>query len=1164
METQLKDTSERISNVEATANAGLVMAQQNRLQMANMIKQNKLENVMEISGISENKIHSSSNLKQLAIDTISSFAIPINSDDICKVTKKEIEFTRKSGQNIKETRLCVHFYELNKKVTIMQQKNKIKEHRDIYFNIALTHTNNYLLRRAKYITKGNNLRTGFYDCVVRVKKADGKDIPIYCENDLDELSKYVQSIQSNQSTGLAILQINIRGINKLKKFDKLKLLLSQFKTKPDVIVVGETKLKPLSPINIYNLVGYAKYFQSRSNINNGSGGGLLVFVRKEICINSIETASFGNTKGETVEKIKLNLKIQERRINLLTYYRSPHQSNATVFLSDLESEFQVSDSNTILIGDVNINILNDSNLTKKYTNLLSSYNFKITNNKITRNTSGSIIDHVLSNFTNQSAVTNHVINMASDFSDHNMILSNIANFTPPKQMIKKTIYKTDYKKLELKFDELASKSNLLVKTDPNEIANDLINITNEAIKQSTTSFVISFKNENFLWWSNNNCIRKALETKKKIASKLRKNRGNSFLKAALKEASYSLKLIIKYEKKKNMMQKFCCKNPKKMWKNIDTVLGRNKSHEVKALKINDELIEDRKEIAVNFNNHFIDSIEELVKDTSQTSIFDTTHNIQSQSLFIIPPDVNDVKAIIKNLRNSSCGYDKISTLHVKCICDSISPILQHLITCTINTGIYPDAFKIATVVPINKTGDIYNINDYRPISVLTTFNKIIEKFLYDILINFLEKNKILFKRQFGFRRKCGTEIAAAELISHIKECLDNKEKVTLLMLDMMKAFDVVDRSLLLASLESYGIRGKSLNIFKNYLDNRIQKVKIGNDLSQDRVISYGVVQGSVLGPLLFSLYINDIHKLRLNGQLFMYADDMIIACNHKSQNSIVKSIQEDMEIIVKKLKEKRLLINEKKTTFMIIHSPFSKITPCDEIILSNGNCIRRVDEARHLGLIIDKHLKWDSHCDKISSRLSYAAGALWKLKYRLPLHVKKNIYHTLFESHLSYMSSIWGSASNTTIKEIQIIQNRALRNVFNIDRLSNRINMYTHLVQNCLPIRALHFLNTASLIYNTINRNIHCNMLFKHQNANRTLRHNRDLHIATSKTNYGSTNIYTLGSKIYNSIPADIKSLKHRHAFKWALKCSLRNEKFISGCFNNNYLKQFKQETSFF
>ncbi|KAG5685129.1 hypothetical protein PVAND_014324 [Polypedilum vanderplanki] len=1052
IETNVADLNNRVEAVEKlkVQNGSI----KERKIMMNMIKQNKIENTMEIVGLSQTVLNSERNPKQLAIDTIRSFQIPIDEQDITKASKKEIEFTNSLGRKHKETRILVIFNEMKKKVEVMKMKSKIKDNNNIFFNISLTPTNAFIMRKAKQLTKGRNLKVFFKDNGVKVDRAP----PPTSSSNTNKYHTSFANYKDNQAYGgFTILHFNTRGLNKEQKFEKLKCMILQLIHKPDLLVFSETKLKPRFPVNIYNINGYKKFSECRkSNKKDGAGGGLLVFIRKDINILSNETLSIGDNIKSSIQKIKLKISLQNETFTIICYYRPPDQNNSKIFLMDVEKEMEDSNGKTIFLGDLNINLNASTSLTKKYTDVLNCYDFDITNSFVTRNDSNSIIDHTVINFITESTIINHTIKVRPELSDHNMVITSFSNIKIVRKHSYKKFYKTNFTRLQSTFEDLASSSQFDEIRNPNDIANELIEITFDSIYEAT---------------------------------------------------------------------------------------------ECKTIKL----------IVETFNNYFIDNVNNLTNKLPNVEHCDIPlKNSTLRSCVILPPTENEIISIIKLLKNSSCGLDNIKVFHIKCIATTIAPILKHLIDRMLDTGIYPDDFKIATITPINKSGDFKNIADYRPISVLSTCNKVIEKFLHERLWNYVESNNLISDRQFGFRKKCNTELAALELINDVRSQLDIKKKVALVLLDLRKAFDVVDHNLLIDTLERNGFRGNILKLLANYLMNRQQLVKYDSILSGRRNISSGVIQGSILGPLLFILYISDVANLPLKGKIYMYADDIVIAFSLHMKEDPTDAIKHDMMLIKNFLQNKKLILNTDKSNFMVIHSPHQKITLQDSVLLDNNEILKRVDCANYLGLFIDHHLKWDVHINNLTSKLSSAAGALWKLKYRLPLHIKKIIYQSLIESNLYYMSSIWGSASNTIIKNIQIIQNRALRNVFNLDRRENRVNMYTHLVSDCLPIRAINYVCTATIIYNILNKKVHSNISFNSQlSGSRSLRNKDVLRTSNIKTHNGSKSINFLGVHIYNNIDKEIKNLKFSHAFKLALKCSIRNEGFIKLCFSNDYLSTF-------
>ena len=250
------------------------------------------------------------------------------------------------------------------------------------------------------------------------------------------------------------------------------------------------------------------------------------------------------------------------------------------------------------------------------------------------------------------------------------------------------------------------------------------------------------------------------------------------------------------------------------------------------------------------------------------------NNPVDHSLLLYRIKQNEIKDAICNLKNSnSSGYDEITTKFVKLSSPILIPALEKILNLSLSSGIYPSNLKTAKVIPIYKKGDSKSINNYRPISILSTLNKIFEKILYARLVNYIEKFDLFYKYQFGFRTNHSTEHALIEIVDQIRLSIDKNQLTCGIFIDLSKAFDTVDHNILINKLDHYGIRGNALNLFRSYLSNRKQYTVIENNKSQTNNINCGVPQGSVLGPLFFLLFINDLPNCCPTGKVRIFADD---------------------------------------------------------------------------------------------------------------------------------------------------------------------------------------------------------------------------------------------------------------------------------------------------
>ena len=372
--------------------------------------------------------------------------------------------------------------------------------------------------------------------------------------------------------------------------------------------------------------------------------------------------------------------------------------------------------------------------------------------------------------------------------------------TSTKKIIKE-FKRTNYAKLRKKFRSSLQNTSLLNETDPNVIAQQLTNLTQNAIAKSTTVCKVKIK-ECFKYceWISLKTL-KLIQRKEKMANRIRKKKKiirnfkeTKQLQNRLKSISRKVKDAMKKDEKKYYVVQCQEKNPRKLWKNLNRILGREKEDSVNAIFDKDgNIMTDDYEIANSLNNNFISSISSILSNNSGNKD-KITFEKSDQELSDIEIDESKIGNVIQHLKNSSHGFDNISTKVVKILSDELSPIIAHLIRKIFETETYPTCFKIAVIIPINKSGNKTSLDDYRPVSILTIFNKVIEKVIHKQMYDFVyDKAKIIYTRQYGFRRMCGTESAAFELVDKIRKEIDGKKKVSAVFMDIRKAFDLVNK-----------------------------------------------------------------------------------------------------------------------------------------------------------------------------------------------------------------------------------------------------------------------------------------------------------------------------------------------------------------------------------
>ena len=854
--------------------------------------------------------------------------------------------------------------------------------------------------------------------------------------------------------------LNIDG-NKAN-FDHLTTELERLESKFPIIALAETNICP-EESNVYPVIDYNSFYQPTIE-HKSKGTGVAIYVHHSF--NAVINPEFSTTTTN-LESLFVTIQHEGQTIHVGVIYRPPSGDPEKSMGELTEIIEKLPKNNVHIMGDFNINLHNTtSKLARGLEEIMLSTGFSPAISVSTHEKpfcKPTCIDNI---FTNEIENTICSGTLKLNISHHHAIfqINSCLNHTPAKSQSTPTQY-YDYcsSNVEAFLTAITDELN----SNPPENFSSFYNTFQEHLDKAfkldqpkcskrtalnnpwiTGGLIASIKTKDTLYENWKKAQKQECELRTTIEDRPNCNclACKYIVITYLKYKHYRkhLKHLIELAKKNHIGNKIseCTGDSKKTWEIINRIRGKSRRDIKPSFILDDQRITNRRLIANEFNKYFASIASKLNENYTGNGIpLDGVPSFGeylpkscTSSIYLNDCTKYEIMEIISELTS---GKSSDIPIHIiKKSAGIIAPHLEKYFNHCMQNGLFPDQLKLGKISPIYKKDNQELFENYRPISTLPVFGKILEKLIYSRMYSFLITKGIISENQFGFRKGHSTSHALNHSVSHIESLLNKKKHVLGIFIDLSKAFDTISHDKLLYKLSHYGIRGNAFNLIKSYLSNRRQYVSVLNEDSNSLPVEWGVPQGSVLGPLLFLIYINDLCNVSNNGKFILFADDTNVFVAGDTLKQAYDLANDLLMSISRYMKCNLLHINTKKSCFMYFspnkrENESSVNNELEHLSLSiEGSIISRVKTTKFLGVLIDDKLSWKPHLEALNKKLRSACGRIYRIKTYLPQKLHKQIYHSLFESHLTFAISVWGGVSNNTLQNVFITQKKCIRMMF--------------------------------------------------------------------------------------------------------------------------------------
>lgn len=924
------------------------------------------------------------------------------------------------------------------------------------------------------------------------------------------------------------MYLNIAGLTSHKS--ELEWIINQWK--PVVVCLAETHVTEELNNNETRIMGYQECSALSTSRHTG---GVSVYVKEEYRFKQIMSES----QDMNYWIVGMQMFIKDWSILIFNVYHSPSASNMEFLerIDRLLDDFSTANGVLIIIGDFNINIARNTYYSEKLKNIINFSGLYQLVDSFTRVTpdTASIIDLII---TNEKELPFQV-HQTPKITDHTILTVDIPiNNTTEVQ--KKHI--RDYKNFnELQF-QLALMDGTWAPNCTNTdvlaemIVQNILTILN--IHAPEVQKIIPCKWANKDWWTRE--IGQQINIRDELYKKAIITNDASHWESYKKQRNKIVNLVRK-EKAKYYNEKIdeCKGNSIDMWKTLKQLVGNNKKIKLKeGIIFNRKLERNETEIAEQFNCYFLESIEEIASTPNQAQIEEILRNMGNancsmESFKIL--EMKDLKTIVNSMPNKKSSTDGITTKILKLALESIGDRFLHLINTSLQSGSFPSSWKTSTIIPLEKKCNTIKCEEFRPINMVPVYEKLLELSANRQIIDYVESNHLLTPYQSGFREKNSCESALQTVLATWKRAIGEKKCIGVVFLDFKRAFETIDRQLLILKLKNFGFGESIIKWFSEYLQDRSQITKYNNSVSTTKNTTFGVPQGTVMGPNLFIMYINDIVKHVKKCSIQLFADDTLIYFVGDCVADIITTINSELKTLTEWLNKNSLKVNVNKTKFIILKSKYNTIdTLTNDGIYIEDEKVEQVNECKYLGVIIDQYLSFSGHAVYISKKIAKKVNLLGRIGSNLSSWTKLLVYKTIVQPHLKFCSSILYLLNNTELNILQKIQNKALRIILGCSRYTSIRYMLES--TNLLSVRQSIFVDVMTTIFKIRNglypQYLMEQIMLVENIHDYDTRSRGNFYVPSVATTFCQNSLLHKGLIEYNKLPNELKNSKTVDIFK--------------------------------